>query len=169
MPSASPARLPSQHPSPESPPSTGESLHLRLCSQGARLGAHLLWRPPLHASSSRQPRLGTVGPRRSLPGMRKNQSQQLPKSALCGQWAQATPLCSRPAMCNWYAAESFKHLLRAYLVRGTDLLSLRLSNTEMTAADTTIAQCECPVLNHESTGHIAELHLIGHVASQGCI
>ena len=39
--------------------------------------------------------------------------------------------------------EFSKHAIPDYLVRGTDLISLRLSNKKMTTAKTTIAvQCE---------------------------
>ena len=47
---------------------------------------------------------------------------------------------------------------------------LRLSNKNMTTADTTIAvRYECPILNHTHIGHITELHLISHIAKLGCI
>ena len=51
-----------------------------------------------------------------------------------------------------------------YLVKGTNLFYLRLSQ-KMTTANTTVAiQCELPVLNHTHIGHIIELHFIGHIA-----
>ena len=51
-----------------------------------------------------------------------------------------------------------------YLVRGTDVLTLRLSNEKLATASTVADRGECPVLSHKYTGQVTELHLIGHVA-----
>ena len=54
-----------------------------------------------------------------------------------------------------------KHAIPDYLVRGTDLFSLRLSNKKMTAANTAL-QWKCPVLNHKYIGHITDVQFTGH-------
>ena len=62
--------------------------------------------------------------------------------------------------------EFLKHAISDYLVRDTDLFSLRLSNKKVTTFNTTIAICcECPVGNHKYIGHVTELHLnwSGHI------
>ena len=46
---------------------------------------------------------------------------------------------SRPMIFNSVLQEFLKHAIPDYLVRGTDLFSLRLSNKNMTTANTTIA------------------------------
>ena len=45
--------------------------------------------------------------------------------------------------------EILKHAIPDYLLRATDLFTLRLSNKKMTIANTIITiWCECPVLDH---------------------
>ena len=56
--------------------------------------------------------------------------------------------------------EFFKHGNTQLFSQGQlpHFFSLRLSNKKITAI-----RYECPVLNHEYTGLIPELHLIGHI------
>ena len=72
---------------------------------------------------------------------------------------------SKAAISNKCATRILKHPTPDYLVRSTELFSLRLSNKKMTAANTTRAvRYECPVFNYKYIRYIIELHLIGHVA-----